>query len=380
MATPTLDSASYDDLYSPIEKTDGDSMSQIDPIGSSIFGWGNASHNAAIQDRVNKINQVRAANGQKVFKNAQEAIDANAISWDDLNSDILGADRNKQQNFYSGVEGQDAGALSDLKSALGDYKSVSGLYDDPSMYGDVGDVSNAAVPDAATVASQKDALQQFKNRSTPQETAEEQLIRLTAQRKQEANERGDREATAQNLKSRGVYGSGAEVMSALMSQGANADQRAMANTAANAQASQRAQAALGSYSDLAAKMRASETGEGSLANQVNMFNNQVNQVTNNARSAGLQAATTADNTSKGNRAVAIDNASQGVSNAKRSDNNSLNQTLMGVTQGTTGSRTAGADQFTQAANAVDQTNKDAEADLKSQYHSSLLGGGAGGIG
>lgn len=367
-------SLDYDSLYAPIKGDEtAESFSSIDPIGDAIFGWGNGAWNREIDQRLQKINQARAQLGQKRFATIQEAVDANATSWDQLKSEVLGADGNKLNEFYDNAQASDATALGGLKDSLGDYQGLSGLFDDQNFLGDVGDVSNAATPSQETVGAQKGALQQFKDLSSPKESAEESLMRLTAQRQQEGQERGDREAMAQNLKARGVYGSGAEVLSALMSQGSNANTRSMANAQANANASKRAMSALGSYADLSSNMRNAETQQGSLANQVAMFNNQVNQNTQNTRnSAQLQARNT-DNSSTANRAQAEFNATRGVTDATRADLNTKNTTLGNLTQGETNNRTAGTAQLTGAYDAEEKRLGEVGAGLASQKKSALFG-------
>lgn len=334
----------YDEnLLAPVKEDPNVQAWNDSPFAGALFGWGTNSYNRKVDRKLAEINKVQDQLGKARFATIEEAVQANAVDWNELQNEILGEDGQRLDQQIAGWQGSDQDALAQLKRDLSmGYKSQSDLMRDQSLYGDVGDVANMAVPTAETVAAQRDALQQFKNLSTPRETAEEQLMRMTAQRAQEGQQRGDREALAERLKSRGVYGSGAEVLGALASQGTNAQTRSMAQMQANANASQRALAALGKYSDLSSQMRGAETQEGSLANQVQQFNNQINQGVANQRSGATLQAQAADNNAGVQRAGTIYNASDKTTGNARRDESMRTATLSGLTQGKTGNRTQGA--------------------------------------
>lgn len=341
--------------------------------GNYLFNWGGASQNKAIQQRQAQLTALKSQITADQFKRLQDAVNSNSADWNKLTTQILGADGQKLHDQYAGFEAQDTSNLNDLKSAFGQYKDNEDLFADKNFYGDVGDVTNAAFPTAATVAAQRANLAKYNTLSNTQETAQERLQRLMAQREADANMKGARDSIAQNLKARGVYGSGAEVVQNMMSQADEANRRYMANLAADAQAQQRAMSALGSGSALAAQMRNSETQEGSLANQVNMFNNQVNQQTSNARSAAQQAGRTTDNQAHNQMATTTYQGAQGNTDRQRGDLNTVNTTTGNLTQGTINNRNAGVNSLNTAldvfGNDIDKKN----ATLESEKTSGLLG-------
>lgn len=119
-------------------------------------------------------------------------------------------------------------------------------------------------------SGQLEALKRLDPLTSIQETAEERLIREMARRDMEGQMKGDREAMAQNLKQRGVYGSGAELAGQLASQQETASRRSAEELRAQANAQTRAMDALGKYSDLQSHIRDNDSVEG-------MFNNKTKQ-------------------------------------------------------------------------------------------------------
>jgi len=364
----------YSELYQPIHgDEDANSFREIDPLGSAVFGWGNGAWNNEISRRQASIGQAKQNLGNERNAAIDRAISGNQSDWDALRRSIYGDTGSKLSDFYAGQEGADQGALSDLTSTLGDYHDSADFFDDLRFMGDVGDVTNAAVPSAETVAAQKSALNQFGALTKPQETAEEQFMRLMAQRQAENNERGDREAMASRLKARGAYGSGQELVSSLMSQSSNSQNRALAAAAAAANAEKRAMGALGSYADVANQLRQGEMQQGSLANQVAQFNNQMNQAAVNQRAQAQIAATQAGQNAKAQRAGAAFTATRGVNDAARQDTQNQNQTGLQFTQGSTGQRTADTGM---KVSGIDKTTEDLDkqnALLEGQRRSSLFG-------
>jgi hypothetical protein len=214
--------------------------------------------------------------------------------------------------------------------------------------------------------------------SDPTESAQERFQRLMAQRETDANMKGARDSIAQNLKARGVYGSGAEVVQNMMSQADEANRRYMANLAADAQAQQRATQMLGMGADLAGKMRGAETQEGALANQVNMFNNQVNQNLMNTRSAGEQSATGTDNSERNKMATTLNTVGNTLTGRERSDLQSENATTTGLTKGKIDINRGGVFDLNAAddkrLDEIDKTNAVLES---SRGTGGWLGGGMG---
>jgi hypothetical protein len=198
-----------------------------------------------------------------------------------------------------------------------------------------------------------------------------------AEKTADANMKGARDTIAQDLKARGVYGSGAEVVQNMMSQSNEANRRYMANMAADAQAQQRAMQALGAGSDLAGKMRASETQEGSLANQVNMFNNQMNQGTVNARSAAEQAGRTIDNAERNKMATTTFQGTKSNNASTRGDIGSEIGTQTGLTQGKIANTTAGMQGLNTFDQGIIDQGNTKKAGLVSDETTPLFGGGIG---
>ena len=370
----------YSNLLSqetPTGNSDAHSMSQIDPLGSTVFGWGDASKNAAIKARISQIDAMQGQISAAMRQRLLAAVQSNTNDWNSLTDSILGKDGQKLHDKYQTLEGSDASALGDLKGQFGKYQNVEDLFSNPKFYGDVGDVTNQAKPTDATVAQQRQDLAKYNTLSNTQETAAERFQRLMAEKTADANMKGARDTIAQDLKARGVYGSGAEVVQNMMSQSEEANRRYMANMAADAQAQQRAMQALGAGSDLAGKMRASETHEGSLANQVNMFNNQMNQQTVNARSAAEQAGRTTDNAERNKMATTTFTGTKSNNASTRGDIGSEIGTQTGLTQGKIANNIAG----TGALNTFDQGIVDQgnikKAGLVADETTPLFGGGIG---
>lgn len=332
----------YQDLYTPIKEDPNlKAWESIDPILPGFFG-GNAAYNSQIDKRNAAIAAAKNQLGQQRSNVIDQTIAGNQADWDALKKSIFGDTGTKLSDFYSGVEGEDKAALGKLLGTLDNYDNAADLFKDPSFMQYVGDAKNAATISPETLANQRTALGKYQQLSTPTETAEEKFMRLMAQREAEANQRGDREAMAANLKARGAYGSGAELVSALMSQSSNAQNRALANAAANANASKRAMGALGSFSDLTNQMAGQQLQQGNLANQMAQFNNAARQGATTARANQQIAATQAGQNALAQRAGAGFGASQSVGQNKRSDVGAQNRAQTGITQAMTGNRTQGA--------------------------------------
>lgn len=370
----------YSNLLSqetPTGDADAHSMSQIDPLGSSVFGWGDASRNKAIRERISQIDAMQGQISAEMRKRLLDAVQSNSADWNKLTDSILGPDGQKLHDQYQGLEGSDASALSDLKGEFGKYQNVQDLFSNPNFYGDVGDVTNQAKPADATVQQQRQNLAKYNTLSNTQETAAERFQRLMAQKTADANMKGARDTIAQDLKARGVYGSGAEVVQNMMSQADEANRRYMANLAADAQAQQRAMQALGAGSDLATKMRGQETDEGKFATQTSMFNNQVNQNLMNTRSGAQQTAVGNDNNERNRMATSTYQGATGNNRATRGDIASEIGTQTGLTQGGNAIRTGGVNALnTFDQDTIEQGNKK-KANLTSDIDTPLFGGGIG---
>lgn len=331
MFGPTYDTGS-DDFDSDTEGF----FNTVDAAGVTPFAA--QAHNRQIQRKIDLIEEQRKALQKESYDKATGSADQNQEDWGNLKTDIFGADGNKLTDFYGDLEGIDAGNVNDYLSKLSDYKSASDMFNDPNFMANGAQVKNQAVPSAMSRGAQEDALNQFKTLSQPGETAQDRLAREMSRREMEQNMRGDREAMASRLKSRGMYGSGAELSSQLSSQAENASRRSLENMQAQAAAQQRQQAALASYAGVANQMRGNETKEGSLANQVAEFNSGLTQQGNMARGAAQLGARNKDNDAGAARATSGFNAQAGLTAGKRADNEKTVATTAGFTKDSTAQR------------------------------------------
>jgi hypothetical protein len=370
----------YADLLAqetPTGNADAHQMAQIDPLGSSLVGWGDASRNTAIRERISQISRMQGRISAAMRQRLLDAVDSNTSDWNRLADSILGPDGQKLHDKYQAFQGSDASALNDLKGEFGKYSNIEDLFSNPNFYGDVGDVENQAKPTDATVQQQRQNLAKYNTLSNTEETAQERFQRLMAQKTADANMKGARDTIAQDLKARGVYGSGAEVVMNMMSQADEANRRYMANLAADAQAQQRAMQALGAGSELASKMRGAETQEGALATQFDMFNNQSNQNLMNLRSGAQIQGRGTDNEARNKMATSAFQGATGNTRAARGDLNSEIGTRTGLTEGVTGARMGGANTLNTFDQGVIQQGKEKQAGLTADIDEPLLGGGIG---
>jgi hypothetical protein len=349
------------------------SIGKYDLGGNLLFDYGGGALNNAIDRRNAKLQKIKSQITSEQYNRLKAAVSSNSADWDKLTKSILGADGEKLNDFYQGVEASDQSNLDAYKGAMGDYSKVEDLFSNPNFYGDVGDVSNAAKPTDATVQEQRGMLAKMKSLSDPTETAAERFQRLMAQKTADANMKGARDSIAENLKARGVYGSGAEVVQNMMSQADEANRRYMANLAADAQAQQRATQMLGMGSDLATKMRGAETQEGALANQVNMFNNQVNQNLMNTKSGAQVAGRQFDTGEQGRRATSTLQAETGLNTNLRGDLGAKNSATIGLTQGEIANRNAGTGMLNDADKVfTDDIDKDIAGNIARKSTGGLI--------
>lgn len=340
-----------------------------------ILGIGGAAKNRKADRAIAamKANRQGALNANTGF--AQKSYDETLGDWDNLGSDIFGADGNKQSDLYSGIEAKDAQNVSDLVSALGNWDKSSDFFKDPSFGAYVGDVQNKATRSDATKANQLDALNRFKALSSPTESAEERLMREQARREMESNMRGDREAMESRLRSRGVYGSGDELTSQLMSQGTTSANRSMELMQANANAQQRAIAALGKYSDVAQQMGQNELYEGSAANAVSQFNNGLKQQANLWKAGQQITARQSDNAEDAKRAGTIYGANADQTARERADNQTQISNKMGYATGKTTAQTgATTNRISAGKDVIDSINKDIAAKEANKDSGGFLSG------
>jgi hypothetical protein len=371
----------YTDLLSqgaPKGDSAAETLGDIDLGGNYLFGYGDDSRNDAIAERQAKIKGLQGKITAEQARRLEAAIASNSADWAKLTTDILGEDGQKLHDFYQDVEGSDQRNLDTLKGEFGKYNNLEDLFKDPNFYGDVGDVTNQARPTNATVGEQRAALAKMKTLSDPTESAQERFQRYMAQRDAEAGMKSARDTIAQDLKARGVYGSGAEVVQNMMAQADAGNRQYMANLAADAQAQGRATQMLGLGADLASKMRGQETDEGKFATQTDMFNNQIGQQTANARSAALQSGREGDNRERNKMATTTYTGATGLNQNRRSDNANEIGTRTGLARGKMDLTSGGANALNVFGDRMIEKGDTELGVLESQKeHDALLGGGMG---
>lgn len=172
-----------------------------------------------------------------------------------------------------------AKANSDEGYATDEFARAMAGIQNPEIAAYVGDIASqgaTAAPDAADVARQRGALDQLQAQTGVQETAEEKLMRYMARQKQEQQEKSDRLAQQNDLRNRGVLGSGAETAGFLDSMQNRGAERTMSELGAQSNAQQRAMAALGQYTQGAGIARGQSAQEdqfrGTAADKIKSLN------------------------------------------------------------------------------------------------------------
>lgn len=202
--------------------------------------------------------------------------DADANGGVDPNSvpAIVDKGRNRLQNDYdlgmADWEGANPQEFIDAEraAASGDRDALEHLNElirgikDPTLAAYAGDVAaHTAGADPRDIEAQQRQLSKLESLSDPTITAEEKLMNEMARRQTESDLRGQRGAIRNDLLSRGVYGSGAEITQNAMAQQEAAQRQAYEQMQANANAQTRAMSALKGAGDLATSMRGSSASE-----------------------------------------------------------------------------------------------------------------------
>lgn len=225
----------------------------------------------------------QASNLADLTEYIKSTADQNKNLWSDYQSGL----GDYESQLAAALQGQ-KGAYAQLADALGNYKSVEDV---------LGAAPQLATHDPQSRLREQMNLSRIGALTGTKETAEEQLMRLVARRNMENQLKAERDATAQSLKERGVYGGGAELASALAAQQEQASRRSLEDVAANANAQKRALSALGQYQQGAASMSAADDA-------LSKFNSSLLQ-----QNRGLQAnARVQDNSAQLQRATAKNNA------------------------------------------------------------------------
>lgn len=198
---------------------------------------------------------------------------------------------------------------------------------------------NAAFRKEETLKQQQQSQDKLWGLTDVQETAQERLMREMARRSMETDLRAQREAQAQNLKERGVYGSGAELAGFLGAQQELAQRRSLEEMAASKNAQERAIQALGKFGEHAVSIGNQDIAEGTQENLHNQFNAEARKDADKSKADNERAENEAEakreatiHDSKTNVAAARENKAKDITNTKMA---LANQKIGVGTQGTT---------------------------------------------
>ncbi len=186
--------------------------------------------------------------------------------------------------------------------------------------------------------AQKQAMDKTFALTDTKETAEEKFMREMARRNMETDLRGQREAQASNLRTRGAYGSGAELAGFLGSQQELAQRRSLEEMGANANAAQRSLKAIGQYSDQGFQLGQQDLQQGGLQDVNSRFNSDSQQNFQKHKTKTQQEENQAESTRIATKA----DASTGLSDREANDTKFVSNTKLGITGGKTNSNLAGA--------------------------------------
>ena len=167
---------------------------------------------------------------------------------------------------------------------------------------------------AKTLQAQADALSAFKQQARSGLTAEDRLALLDVRNQAQKDAEAKRQQVMQNMQARGLGGSGAELVSQLAAGQEGANLQSRENLNIEAQAQQRALAALGQSASLAGQMRGQDLstaqatlGAADVANQFNMQNSMARQRANVGTLNQTQQANLANRQDIMNRNVGMSN-------------------------------------------------------------------------
>jgi len=279
----------------------------------NIFG-GDDSERAKAAYKSAQIRQKQ----QGVLSNLQKQMaESNAASeglWDDYGAGISDYEKKLQD-----ILGNQRGALDQLSGQLGNYKSVEDLISKNPL--------ELAQHDAASRGKENVNLARIGALTGIKETAEEKAMRRNARDELQSQLRGAREARANNLQSRGVYGGGAELTQALAAEEEAAKRQSREDINAQANAQKRAIGALGAY----------QQGAGAMS-QADDLLSRFNSSLKAQRTTDLGNARNVDNTAQQSRASTLYNANTGTNQMATGNTNAVQGQQLATTQGKAGAK------------------------------------------
>lgn len=234
--------------------------------------------------------------------------------WNDYGASV--GDYKKQ---LDAILGNQQGALNQLSDQLGHYKSVEDLIN--------GRPLDLAEHNAESRGKENVNLARIGALTGIKETAEERAMRANARAELETQLRGAQEATANNLRARGVYGGGAELTQGLGASQEAAKRQMLEDVNAQANAQKRALGALGAYQQGASAMSQAD-------DLLSRFNSSLKA----QRTTDLGNARTADNSAQQSRASTAYNAATGANQMGMSAAGNVQGQQLATTQGLSGAK------------------------------------------
>lgn len=205
-----------------------------------------------------------------------------------------------------------------------------------------------------------------------QETAAEKLMREVARRAQERDLRAQRESMNNDLRTRGAYGSGAELAGALGAQQEMAQRRSLEEMTANANAQERSLKATELYGNQGFNLGQQDIQTGMAQDMNSRFNSEAQQ--------GWQKHKTKTEQEEAERVARVSatkaDARTGVADKESSDAKWLGNFKAGITSGKAGNNFTGAQIVGDAQRSLGQNFREQalgfDADAAEQTHNGFL--------
>ena len=225
----------------------------------------------------------------------------------------------QQQDIYGQFNDWASGAH-DISSDPGLVAMQQGVYDDYGQFAsgamDLESQAATAAADPESVAAQKEALGEFRDRMDPRLTDAERFLYMQSRLAQEQSQRAVRDANYRELERRGMGGSTMALSNLNASSAEASNTRALQDLGANAKAVDRAEKALVNYGNLSSTMReqsftedyatksaadrmavnnnqqrlAGIQGQGQMANAMRAADDDIRKFNSTQQMAGLQGA------------------------------------------------------------------------------------------
>ena len=290
-------------------------------------------------------------------------------------ADRAAAQRQAEANYKNTLPGQLDASLGRRQGVVDQFiNDINGIKSvDAGNYDNAWDVDanrDYISPEARN--AQKQAMDKTFALTDTKETPEEQLMREVARRNQERDLRSSKAALDSQLRTRGAYGSGAELAGFLGSQQELAQRRSLEEMMANANAQKRSMAALGQYGNQAFQLGQQDTTVGSLQDLNSRFNSTSQQNFQQFKTKTQQQ----ENDAAAKRSASKTDAQLGVENTKRADLNSIADRKTQLTGMKTGNNTNMVGAAGQASSnlAGAYNNAAGNADARADKEEDLLGG------